>query len=83
VDEVGIDAVTGRKLVRVDPRYFPAHGSGDPAGRRHKGTAQARLERRGELLRIGGGNGRNQTWISPIAMPWSPRKAFKVYSHHE
>jgi GDPmannose 4,6-dehydratase len=22
VDEVGIDTVTGRKLVRVDPRYF-------------------------------------------------------------
>jgi len=22
VDEVGIDAVTGRELVRVDPRYF-------------------------------------------------------------
>ena len=22
VDEVGVDAVTGRKLVRVDPRYF-------------------------------------------------------------
>ena len=48
VDEVGVDAATGRTLVRVDPRYFrPTEVEtllGDPSKARHKLGWSAEIE---------------------------------------
>jgi GDP-D-mannose dehydratase len=58
VDEVGIDTATGRKLVRVDPRYFrPTEVEtllGDATKARQKLGWTAEVE----LSGAGGGNGR-------------------------
>ena len=50
MDEVGVDAVTGRTLVRVDPRYFrPTEVEtllGDPTKARQKLGWTAEIELR-------------------------------------
>lgn len=43
-EERGRDKKTGNILVEVDPKYFPARGSGTAPGRSHQGQNPARLE---------------------------------------
>ena len=42
IDEQGVDARTGKTVVKVDPRYFRPDRSGNAAGRSDQGAHQAR-----------------------------------------
>ena len=67
--------------MRVDPRYFrPTEVEtllGDPTKARQKLGWTAEVG----FTRAGGGDGAAD-W-TPSAMPWSRKRAIKVYSHHE
>ena len=82
VEEVGIDAVTGRQLVRVDPRYFrPTEVEtllGDPTKARQKlgWTAEVSFpELVAEMVEADLDLANRDALIA--------KEGFKVYSHHE
>jgi len=82
VDEVGIDAVTGRKLVRVDPRYFrPTEVEtllGDATKARHKLGWSAEVsfsELVAEMVESDLDLANRDALVA--------KEGFKVYSHHE
>jgi GDPmannose 4,6-dehydratase len=82
VDEVGIDTVTGRQLVRVDPRYFrPTEVEtllGDATKARQKlgWTAEVSfLELVAEMVEPGLDLAKRDALIA--------KEGYKVYSHHE
>jgi GDPmannose 4,6-dehydratase len=82
VDEVGVDAVTGRQLVRVDPRYFrPTEVEtllGDPSKARQKlgWTAQTDFsELVAEMVAADLDTAKRDAMVA--------KEGFKVYSHHE
>ena len=83
VDEVGIDAATGRTLVRVDPRYFrPTEVEtllGDPTKARQKLGWTAEIELRASWWR------RWSTEDLEVAKrdAMVAKEGYKVYSHHE
>ena len=51
VDEVGIDAASGRTLIRVDPRYFRPTEVDTLLGDADEGAGKTRLDGRGQLSR--------------------------------
>jgi GDPmannose 4,6-dehydratase len=82
VEEVGIDAVTGRQLVRVDPRYFrPTEVEtllGDPTKARQKlgWTAEVSFpELVAEMVEADLDLAKRDALIA--------KEGYKVYSHHE
>jgi GDPmannose 4,6-dehydratase len=82
VNEVGIDAVTGRKLVRVDPRYFrPTEVEtllGDATKARHKLGWSAEVsfsELVAEMVESDLDLANRDALVA--------KEGFKVYSHHE
>jgi GDPmannose 4,6-dehydratase len=82
VDEVGIDAVTGRKLVRVDPRYFrPTEVEtllGDATKARQKLGWSAEVsfsELVAEMVESDLDLAKRDALVA--------KEGFKVYSHHE
>jgi GDPmannose 4,6-dehydratase len=82
VDEVGIDAVTGRKLVRVDPRYFrPTEVEtllGDATKARQKLGWSAEVsfsELVAEMVESDLDLAKRDAMVA--------KEGFKVYSHHE
>jgi GDPmannose 4,6-dehydratase len=82
VDEVGIDTVTGRKLVRVDPRYFrPTEvetllGDATKARERLGWTAEVTFpELVAEMVESDLDLAKRDALVS--------REGYKVYSHHE
>jgi GDPmannose 4,6-dehydratase len=82
VDEVGIDTVSGRQLVRVDPRYFrPTEVEtllGDPGKARQKlgWTAQTDFsELVAEMVAADLDTAKRDAMVA--------KEGFKVYSHHE
>ena len=75
VDEVGIDAATGRTLVRVDSALLPADGSGNAAGRCHQSPTKARLDGQGRASPSWWPRWSTRTLRSPSAMPWSRKRA--------
>jgi len=82
VDEVGIDAATGRKLVRVDPRYFrPTEVEtllGDATKARHKLGWSAKVsfsELVAEMVESDLDLANRDALVA--------KEGFKVYSHHE
>jgi GDPmannose 4,6-dehydratase len=82
VDEVGIDSATGRKLVRVDPRYFrPTEVEtllGDPTKARQKlgWTAEVGFsELVAEMVASDLGVAKRDALVA--------KEGYKVYSHHE
>ncbi len=82
VDEVGIDAVTGRQLIRVDPRYFrPTEVEsllGDATKARQKlgWTAEVSFpELVGEMVESDLDLAKRDTLVA--------KEGYKVYSHHE
>jgi GDPmannose 4,6-dehydratase len=82
VDEVGIDANTGRRVVHVDPRYFrPTEVEtllGDPSKARHKlgWTAEVGFE---ELVAEMVASDLEEAKRDALVA----KEGFKVYSHHE
>ncbi len=82
VDEVGVDAVTGRKLVRVDPRYFrPTEVEtllGDPSKARQNLGWTAEIEF-GELVaEMVAADLETAKRDAMVA-----KEGYKVYNHHE
>ncbi len=82
VDEVGIDAVTGRTLVRVDPRYFrPTEVEtllGDPSKARQKLGWSAEVsfsELVSEMV--------SEDLLAAKRDAMIAKEGYKVYSHHE
>jgi GDPmannose 4,6-dehydratase len=82
VDEVGVDAVTGRKLIHVDPRYFrPTEVEtllGDPAKAREKlgWTAEITFsELVAEMVEADMDTAKRDALVA--------KEGYKVYSHHE
>jgi GDPmannose 4,6-dehydratase len=82
VDEVGIDAASGRKLVRVDPRYFrPTEVEtllGDPSKARDKlgWTAQTDFgELVAEMVASDLETAKRDAMVA--------KEGYKVYRHHE
>jgi GDPmannose 4,6-dehydratase len=82
VDEVGIDAATGRTLVRVDPRYFrPTEVEtllGDPTKARQKLGWTAEVSFSELVSEMVSGDLEAAERDAMIA-----KKGYKVYSHHE
>jgi len=50
--EVGLDAGTGKTIVKVDPRYFRASGSGNIVGRCVQSTRKVGLAAKDKLCRF-------------------------------
>jgi GDPmannose 4,6-dehydratase len=82
VDEVGIDAATGRKVVRVDPRYFrPTEVEtllGDAGKARQKLGWSAEVtfpELVAEMVESDLGLAKRDALVA--------KEGYKVYSHHE
>ena len=82
VDEVGVDAVTGRTLVRVDPRYFrPTEVEtllGDPTKARQKLGWKAEVsfaQLVNEMVESDLDIAKRDALVA--------KEGFKVYSHHE
>jgi GDPmannose 4,6-dehydratase len=82
VDEVGLDSVTGRTLVRVDPRYFrPTEVDtllGDPSKARAKLGWNAEIgfsQLVAEMIASDLEDAKRDALVS--------REGYKVYSHHE
>ncbi len=82
VDEVGVDAATGRQLVRVDPRYFrPTEVEtllGDPSKARQKLGWTAEIEF-GELV----AEMVTEDLETAKRDAMVAKEGYKVYSHHE
>ena len=82
VDEVGVDAATGRQLVRVDPRYFrPTEVEtllGDPSKARQKLGWTAEIEF-GELV----SEMVTEDLETAKRDAMIAKEGYKVYSHHE
>ena len=82
VDEVGIDAVTGRKLVRIDPRYFrPTEVDtllGDPSKARQKLGWAAEVtfpQLVAEMVESDLNVAKRDALVA--------KEGYKVYNHHE
>jgi GDPmannose 4,6-dehydratase len=82
LDEVGVDAKTGRTLVRVDPRYFrPTEVEtllGDPSKAKQKlgWTAEVGFEQLvSEMVASDLEDAKRDSMVA--------KQGFKVYSHHE